>query len=140
MDSSLLLSNAIEFKKAALRCLEKRDNIPDKIEILNFPAVMNFSFSIELLLKYILTKKGIKFRKVHHIGKLMYRLDTETLNLILFLLQPRHPDFHDMLKIHSNSFDEWRYKFEKPEKGNQVVNYEFLKNLANALLHISENV
>lgn len=130
MDTKKLLIDAEAFRQAALRSLSK-----DIKTMLLTPAAMNYSFSAELYLKYILIKEG-KTKKGHNIKFLFHELSKEsqehikkTINLPPFL-------FDKLLELNSNVFTEWRYLYEG-NKGNLQVDFPFFRSLINGLISLS---
>ena len=126
MELQLLRNNASAFKKSAERSLERRPLPNGQIESLIVPAVVNLAFSIELYLKFLLTKNKKQCRG-HKLLDLFNSLDSTVKQEIIKLTEYDEEEFKILLSKHTEAFVEWRYFYERNENIN--VNIEFMKKL-----------
>lgn len=124
----LFLQQGDEFLEAAWRCAG-RDNtgvvrIAEKgqINILPSAAVVNAVFSIEMYLKAILQKAGLKYpkngRDGHDLSKLYNLLkdrkkETDAINAFVGKSKDGASLFEEFAKLHSQDFGNIRYYIEK---------------------------
>ncbi len=130
MELQLLRNNASAFKKSAERSLEPRQLINGQIEFYVVPAVVNLAFSIELYLKYLLTKNK-KQCKSHELLDLFNSLDSTVKQEIIKLTEYDEEEFKILLSKHTGVFVKWRYLNEKNESIN--VDIEFMKKLIDSV-------
>lgn len=132
----ILLINAKNFYLAGERCMQfnpKNNEMP-----LSTQAIINYSFSFELHLKYILIRDN-RFKKkideIHYTEKLFKRLSEKDQNEIISKF-PLHLtkefkelkiDFWTLLENESNAFVKWRYQHESVE--HIYSNISFLRDL-----------
>ena len=121
---------AISFNYAAKKCLEEIV-LPDGIQFLPVPAIVNFAFSIELFIKSILKKNNIKIPK-HDLMILFQKLEDNVQDEIINLTGYKKEQFFIFLKNNSNVFAEWRYLFEAKE--SKLANLDFLQKLSDSFM------
>jgi len=97
------------FRKAFERCFEEKPLPDGKFEMLAIPGIVNAAFSIELYLKYILTKQITG----HDLNKLFNELEDKQQKAIIDKTGFTEIDFKNLLNHHKDNFIEWRYLFEK---------------------------
>ena len=111
----------------------------DEDELLLFvPKLVNGVFSVELIIKAILTEQGISYDKEHNLKILFEKLPAVIQNQIWEYLVKKAPEYSDAEKrekellLISEAFVQWRYFFE----GNVVPAFDmrFLSAFANALI------
>ncbi len=136
METELLKNNAKAFKKSAERSLEQRKLPNGQIQSLAVPAIVNFAFSIELYLKYLLIKNGAGFKKVHKLFDLFNLLNTDIKQEIIKSTTYNQAEFELLLEQHTNAFIDWRYLHEK--KQNENVDLEFMRRLLDSIERIAD--
>ncbi len=114
----------------AFKCLEEIV-LPDGIQFLPVPAIVNFAFSIELFIKSILKKNNIKIPK-HDLMILFQKLEDNVQDEIINLTGYKKEQFFIFLKNNSNVFAEWRYLFEAKE--SKLANLDFLQKLSDSFM------
>ena len=132
-----LLRNAYHFCLAGDRCMEMRKLGENEVEILSIQAIVNYSLSFELHLKYILLRENRfeKKDKIHYTEELFKRLNEEHQveiidkfpQLKIKELNELGIEFWKMLKNESDAFVKWRYQHEAIEIIHS--NIGFLKDL-----------
>lgn len=116
---------ADDFYDAFHRCLEGKNVRVDEYhricaDIVSIPAIVNGSFALELYLKGMLSKGLRKRIKTHRIAKLYVLLKPDLQMAIRQSVesQLRPPfAFDSCLKGIDNSFEQWRYIYEKKDFG-----------------------
>ncbi|MDD2714485.1 MAG: HEPN domain-containing protein [Candidatus Wallbacteria bacterium] len=134
MNIEFLKTNASLFKKAAERCQEKRPLANGMFGMLMVPGVVNYAFSIELYLKYLLVKNN-QSSKGHELIKLFTMLDSSMRQEIINLTKYSNSDFDDLFSKHSNGFVEWRYIHEQEKE--VVINIDFMRRLLDSIESIA---
>ena len=129
VELQLLRNNASAFKKSAERSLEQRQLINGQIEFYAVPAAVNLAFSIELYLKYLLTKnsKNKKPCRGHNLLDLFNSLDSTIKQEIVKITGYNEEEFKILLSKHAEAFVEWRYIYERNKSIS--VNIEFMRKL-----------
>ena len=125
MESQLLINlrnNASAFKKSAERSLEHRSLPNGKFEFLAVPTVVNFAFSIELYLKFLLNKNKTSI-KSHNLLDLFNLLDLTIKQEIIDLSNYDKDKFELLLNEHAKAFVEWRYLHEINESIHVDINF-----------------
>lgn len=90
------------------------------------------SFSCEMFLKTLLVKNDLDNVKTHNLEILFNKLPEDCKTQIKTKLYSKYSDestFEEELNKIANSFEEWRYFYEKDRK----INLEFLKMFSNTL-------
>ena len=104
-----LLNQAVSFFNAGSRCVAGISITPTVTSAPMAPAVVCFSFSLELYLKLLHFVTGNSVRG-HKIDELFVSLPTETQERIVRAYGSA--DLTEHLKAASNAFVEWRYQHE----------------------------
>lgn len=122
--------NACAFFDCAEMCRQKAENGQTCEDLsLNTPALVNCAFSCELFLKLLIKSVGKDYGKIHDLDKLFDLLPQdmqERINKNTYYKTGMGKDVFgiSMLKKVANSFNEWRYSFEK-DKLNGYIGYLF---------------
>ena len=103
---------ASAFRLASARCREARPLPNGQAEMLMAPAVVCAAFSIELGLKTLLLKAGDP-QKGHDLEKLFLRLEKGVQDAIVARTSFPPEGFAKRLTVAAQTFDEWRYLYEK---------------------------
>lgn len=116
----------------------------DKLELC-FPAIMLLSFSCELYLKILITKKGLTYGRNHDLLSLYEILDADSRRKIREYCGERDETyFRDTLRLNKDVFPEWRYFYEielNNKPGNiAVVDAPFLDNFLTGLEKMNEEL
>ena len=107
------------------------------------PIIVNYAFSDELALKYILTKNKIDFEKKHNLMDLFLLLPNNIItyfisNISTMLKNNKEYVLSELSSI-SNSFIEWRYFYEGKTKKTNIQVLSRLSYLLNQFLKYDEN-
>lgn len=123
---------------AGMRCLENRP-IPGGVQVLIGPGIVCHCFSIELLLKALLTSEIKSFKKIHEIKELLLKLDTNIVNEFRVEYEKivSEPGFDAIVDAANSLFVKVRYEheidyLEFPESEIQLLNkviYEHCQKL-----------
>lgn len=113
---------------------------PDDEFLLFVPRLVNGAFSVELVIKAILTEKNISYDKVHNLKILFDKLPLDIQNKIWECLAEKAPEYSDAAKretellLISEAFEQCRYCF----KGNITAAFDvrFLSAFANACISV----
>lgn len=121
------------FRLAGERALEERYTDLLEFEWLPIPGIVNLAFSVELLLKALLTSRGIEPQRSHNLKSLFEQLEDDDKKAIerVYLEKTQHADaplFQDLLNEADNIFIEARYFYEKDSEkfivtGMRVLTY-----------------
>lgn len=137
-ENEILLRNAVNFYLAGERCMSFKTIESMGKDILSIQAIVNYSLSFELHLKYILIRSN-RFEKkkdqIHYTETLFKRLKENDQKKIIdkFPLHLSNEfvalkiDFWTLLKNESDAFVKWRYQHESVEE--IYSNVSFLKEL-----------
>ena len=104
------------------------------------PAIVNGSFSVELGIKAILSKRGIKYGRDHNLVILFEKLPEDIQDTIWRWVEEKNPYYADTgarnkeLLLISDIFTQWRYCFERD--GAVAVDLGFLSVFANAVIGV----
>lgn len=134
----LMAYNAKAYFLAGMRCLENRP-IPGGIQVLIGPGIVCHCFSIELLLKALLTSETKPFKNIHEIKKLLLKLDVNILDKFRIEYEKTisEPGFDAIVDAANSLFVKVRYEheidyLEFPESEIQLLNkviYEYCQKL-----------
>ena len=113
---------------------------PDDEFLLFVPRLVNGAFSVELVIKAILTEQNISYDKVHNLKILFDKLPLDIQNKIWESLAEKAPEYSDAEKretellLISEAFEQCRYCFE----GNITAAFDvrFLSAFANACISV----
>ena len=139
-----IIEIAGEFCEAYHRCIENKNPRKDEFErtvtdVANVPAIVNGAFAIELYLKSMIDPSRIKRKRSHNIDELISFLDEQLRKEIIKKIKEELPKlikptnktkienkkeiiketytFEECLEGISNSFEYWRYIYEKENSG-----------------------
>lgn len=123
---------------AGMRCLENRP-IPGGVQVLIGPGIVCHCFSIELLLKALLTSEKMFFKKIHEIKELLLKLDKNVVDEFRVQYEKiiQEPGFDAIVSEANCLFVKVRYEheidyLEFPESEIQLLNkviYEYCQKL-----------
>jgi HEPN domain len=123
---------------AGTRCLENRP-IPGGTQVCIGPGIVCHCFSIELLLKVLLTSEGKTFKKIHGIADLLSEVDKGARKEFCTKYEEiiPNPGFDAIVNASNNLFIKVRYEheidyLEFPESEIQLLNkviYEYCEQL-----------
>lgn len=111
---------------------------PEDALLLVVPRLVNGSFSVELIIKAILTEKNIAYEKDHNLKVLFEMLPLDIQEKIWQYLVEKAPEYSDKTKrenellLMSETFVKWRYYFE--EKIVPAFDSRFLSAFSNAAI------
>ena len=134
MNLQWLKVNALLFKRSAERCLEIRLLPNGKNEILFLPALVNYAFSTELYLKYLLMRNGSPAWG-HKLLELFNSLDSAIRQEIISFTKYSNDEFESLLQKYSEGFIEWRYIHE--QNAESYINIEFMRKLVDSVASIA---
>jgi len=128
MSTDILLRNARSFTIAAERCLVFKPLSKGTFELPLTPAMVNQTLSVELYLKYILSKQG-KTIKTHSLHRLFNALDKNTLSIYNLNIKVfPFSTFDKEVLIHSDVFTKYRYEHDGVIDG-RGIDIKFLKQI-----------
>lgn len=142
VNDAFLIYQAKSFYNAYI-ALEQIKNENDPIMYL-IPMLANGAFSVELALKAILTKQGIKYKNEHNLKVLFDKLPSNIQNDLWNYLVTKKPEYADTQKreteliIMSDAFVKCRYCFEGD--GAPAFDINFLSAFANAAIYTMFNL
>lgn len=137
MSTDFIIYEAKAFYNAYINLEQLNRECEDKM-LLYIPMLVNGAFSIEITLKAILFKKGIRYGKEHNLLILFEMLPKSIQDEIWSHLTEKAPEYTDQkrrideLTLISNAFVDYRYVFE----GETVSAFDarFLSAFANAAI------
>jgi hypothetical protein len=139
-----LLDQANGFFQAGSRCDADFCLSPNITNSLVAPAVVCFSFAVELYLKTLLKISTVEAGRTHALSELFLLLPEETRKAAALTYQHGQPQpadqlQNDLLQV-SNAFIEWRYLHERPTAQISItVVREIGKALHNTIRRLSPN-
>lgn len=143
-DVRLIHDSSSQYYKISMLSLDQLEHLEVKIDEVQ-PIIVNMSFAVELILKTLYYKEKNRYKNIHQFDKLFNSLSEESKEAIeqvypKYLLQSLKTkkllnykmnitkgdeeylikDFNvnnlaEVLKVHGNSFQHWRYIFELPD-------------------------
>ena len=145
MDDDFLVYQAKSFYNAYIALEQLK--VDDDPLLLFVPKLVNGAFAVELTLKAILNKYGIKYDKEHNLKVLFDKLPSNIQVDFWKYLISKKPEYADKEKreneliIMSNAFVKWRYCFESDAP---AFDETFLSAFANSaiymMFHLGYNV
>lgn len=148
MNFEALKTDASSFCNAGDRCIELKPLQNGNFEAPIFPALVNYVFSVELYLKYIIAKEKIlcedqELTKLfkscgHKLVKLFNSIDSSTQFMIIKESGYEKNEFELNINKYSNVYVEWRYTYEG--KIEFPIDACFLKKLAHTLKFVSNTL
>lgn len=149
MSLKALEGDASSFCLAGDRCIELKTLPNGEYEAPVFPALVNYAFSIELYLKYLIAKEkmphgGSELKKMfkacggHKLEDLFNSIDIITRYKIIKASGYEKSEFESKLNKYSNSFVEFRYSYERIIEF--PIDILFFKRFAHALKSISNEI
>ncbi|WP_028973258.1 hypothetical protein [Spirochaeta cellobiosiphila] len=127
MNNQLLKSNAHSFYLAGERCMQQIE-VEGNIQFLAVPAAVNYAFSIELALKYLIGNAT----RGHDLEKLFNELEVNIGKDIIERMSFDRETFLSKLHAFSRTFEDWRYLHET--KTDKSFDRKFLHELGGILL------
>jgi len=137
MSSDFIVYEAKAFYNAYISLEQLNQKCEDQM-LLYIPMLVNGAFSIEVTLKAILFKQGIKYGREHNLFVLFEMLPEAIQNEIWGHLAEKAPEYADQkrrtdeLMLISNAFIDYRYVFE--DKTVPAFDARFLSAFANAAI------
>lgn len=146
MNLEALKTNACSFCNAGDRCIELKPLPNGNFEAPLVPALVNYVFSIELYLKYLIAKEkrqyeGHELTKLfkscggHKLANLFNSIDSATQCMIIEACGYEKSEFESNLNKYSNVYVEWRYFYEGEIEF--PIDVRFLKKFSYAVKSIS---
>lgn len=118
------------------------DTVLDMKSNFLFPMAINYSFACELYLKALSLHMESSCRRTHNLFELYNALDDDTKDLLARKYekneqngyQKHFKDLREMLKVHQNTFVDFRYAYEEKMEGESISIYiEDMRNLLEVL-------
>lgn len=136
MDSRHVAHSSLGFFLAARRCSEERRLGPNQVEVLMIPRIVCEAFSVELGLKALLLNAR-RTGSGHNLLTLFNQLEREVQDQLIALTPHPRAEFISELSGISSAFIQWRYVYEFPQLG---INLLFLHEVAEGVQKLLEKL